>query len=82
MIFHGNGGCYACHTRMHKAISAIGAPDLTDGICLYGDEPAAMFESIAYGVKVFAAWTGKLSLPAIREISISSIRFLKCRAKK
>jgi len=72
MIFHGNGGCYDCHTADAKGDSAIGAPDLTDGIWLYGDgSPAAMFESIAYGRQgICPAWTGKLSLPAIREISI------------
>jgi cytochrome c oxidase cbb3-type subunit 3 len=71
-IFHGTGGCYDCHSADAKGDSAIGAPDLTDRIWLYGDgSPAAMFESIAYGRQgICPAWIGKLSPSAIREISI------------
>lgn len=71
-IYHGSGGCYDCHTEDAKGDSAIGAPDLTDSIWLYGDgSPAAIFDSIAYGRQgACPAWVGKLRPSQIREVSL------------
>lgn len=71
-LYHGNGGCYDCHTADARGDSAIGAPDLTDRVWLYGDgSPGAMFESIAYGRQgVCPAWSDKLSPAEMREVSL------------
>src|SRR5258708_3703407 len=36
-LFAGHGGCYDCHSPDAKGDSAIGAPNLSDEITLYGD---------------------------------------------
>jgi cytochrome c oxidase cbb3-type subunit 3 len=71
-IFHGRGGCYDCHTNDAGGDTAIGAPNLTDRIFLYGDNSAgALRESIAYGrAGLCPGWKGKLSAPQIREVAI------------
>ncbi len=50
VIFRGRGGCYDCHADDGAGDQAIGAPDLTDGVWLYGDgSPASIARSIANG---------------------------------
>jgi cytochrome c oxidase cbb3-type subunit III len=71
-LFAGVGGCYDCHAVDGKGDSAIGAPNLTDRITLYGDgsrESLAM--SIAYGRHgMCPAWVGRISPPGIREMAV------------
>lgn len=71
-IFVGAGGCYDCHAADAKGDSAIGAPNLTDHITLYGDgSREALWSSIAYGRHgVCPAWVAILSSAEIRETAI------------
>jgi mono/diheme cytochrome c family protein len=39
--------CASCHGENGKGLREFGAPDLTDGIWLYGGDPATVRESIA-----------------------------------
>jgi cytochrome c oxidase cbb3-type subunit 3 len=49
-IFSGRGACYDCHAPDGRGDTAIGAPNLTDDIWLYGDgSRASVFDSIALG---------------------------------
>jgi cytochrome c oxidase cbb3-type subunit 3 len=71
-LFAGAGGCYDCHASDAKGDSAIGAPNLTDGITLYGDgsrESLAM--SISYGRHgMCPAWVGRITPAGIREVAL------------
>jgi cytochrome c oxidase cbb3-type subunit 3 len=71
-IYGHNGGCYDCHTADAKGDPAIGAPNLTDRIWLYGDgSAAAIAYSIAHGRQgMCPAWTGKLSPLRLREVAL------------
>ncbi len=70
-LFAGHAGCYDCHSLDAKGDSAIGAPNLTDRITLYGDGGRdALFMSIAYGRQgVCPAWTKRLGAAGIRELA-------------
>ncbi|HWW64547.1 MAG TPA: c-type cytochrome [Sphingomonadaceae bacterium] len=49
-LYVGKGGCYDCHGQDRYGDSAIGAPNLSDRITLYGDgSAAALYRSIAMG---------------------------------
>jgi cytochrome c oxidase cbb3-type subunit III len=49
-IYTGRGACYDCHAPDGHGDTAIGAPNLTDDIWLYGDgSRASVFDSIALG---------------------------------
>jgi cytochrome c oxidase cbb3-type subunit 3 len=71
-LFTGVAGCYDCHAADAKGDSAIGAPNLTDHITLYGDgsrESLAM--SIAYGRHgICPAWVTRISPAGIREVAL------------
>jgi cytochrome c oxidase cbb3-type subunit III len=71
-LFAGVGGCYDCHATDAKGDSAIGAPNLTDRITLYGDgsrESLAM--SIAYGRHgICPAWVTRIGPAGIREVAV------------
>ncbi len=71
-IFHGRGGCYDCHGQDGHGDAAIGAPNLTDGVWLYGDgSRAAIFNSIAGGrAGACPAWIGRLSAGEIRALAV------------
>jgi cytochrome c oxidase cbb3-type subunit 3 len=71
-LFDGHAGCFDCHSVDAKGDSAIGAPNLTDGITLYGDgSRGALFMSIAFGRQgVCPAWIKQLSPAAIRELAL------------
>jgi cytochrome c oxidase cbb3-type subunit 3 len=71
-LFAGAGGCYDCHAVDAKGDSAIGAPNLTDGITLYGDgSRESLWASIAYGRHgVCLPWVGRISPAGIREVAI------------
>jgi cytochrome c oxidase cbb3-type subunit 3 len=71
-LFAGVGGCYDCHATDAKGDSAIGAPNLTDRITLYGDgSPESLAMSIAYGRHgVCPAWVARISPAGIRELAV------------
>jgi cytochrome c oxidase cbb3-type subunit 3 len=69
VLYSRDAGCYDCHSPDAKGDSAIGAPNLTDGVTLYGDGGRdALFQSIAYGRQgMCPAWIKIMSAAAIRE---------------
>lgn len=71
-LFAGAGGCYDCHATDAKGDSAIGAPNLTDGITLYGDgSRESLWMSIAYGRHgLCPAWVGRISPAGMREVAL------------
>lgn len=71
-LFTGHGGCYDCHSLDAKGDSAIGAPNLSDAITLYGDgSREALHMSIAYGRQgVCPAWVNRASAVSIRELAL------------
>jgi cytochrome c oxidase cbb3-type subunit III len=71
-LFGGRGGCYDCHSVDAKGDSAIGAPNLSDAITLYGDgSRAALRMSIAYGREgVCPAWINRVGAASIRELAV------------
>lgn len=65
--------CAACHGEQGKGISEMGAPNLTDGIWLYGGTKADIEETIRTGragVGVMPAWDGKLDPVTIKMLAI------------
>ena len=71
-LFAGAGGCYDCHAADAKGDPAIGAPNLTDGITLYGDGGReSLTMSISYGRHgLCPAWVGRISPAGIREVAL------------
>jgi cytochrome c oxidase cbb3-type subunit III len=71
-LFMGHGGCYDCHSIDAKGDSAIGAPNLSDAITLYGDGSRdALHMSIAYGRQgVCPGWINRASAASIRELAL------------
>jgi cytochrome c oxidase cbb3-type subunit 3 len=71
LLFNGQGGCYDCHLPDGSGDTAIGAPNLTDSIWLYGDgSRESIMRSIAKGHEgVCPAWVGKLTPAEIREVA-------------
>jgi cytochrome c oxidase cbb3-type subunit 3 len=71
-IFRGRGGCWDCHGNDARGDSAVGSPNLTDNIWLYGHgSRQEIFRSIAYGHRgVCPAWVNRLSPARILEVSL------------
>ena len=79
-VEHGNrifrdpahGNCVDCHGPDGKGDSAIGAPDLTDGIWLRGDGSRQSIEdSITHGLSGHCpAWITKLSPVTVRAVAV------------
>jgi cytochrome c oxidase cbb3-type subunit 3 len=71
-IFSGRGACYDCHAADGHGDTAIGAPNLTDDIWLYGDgSRQSVFESIARGHEGSCpAWTHRLSAWQARSVAV------------
>lgn len=49
VLFAGKGGCYDCHLRDAAGDPAIGAPNLTDSVWLYGGSASRIHHVIAQG---------------------------------
>lgn len=66
------GLCFDCHAPDGKGDTAIGAPNLTDNIWLYGDgSEQSIYASIARGQSGRCpAWIGTLSPEAIRGVAV------------
>jgi cytochrome c oxidase cbb3-type subunit 3 len=71
-LFGGHAGCFDCHSPDAKGDPAIGAPNLTDGITLYGDGSRnALFMSIAYGRHgVCPSWINRLRPADVRSVAL------------
>jgi cytochrome c oxidase cbb3-type subunit 3 len=63
--------CAVCHGEAGKGNRELGAPDLTDGIWLYGADPAAIVDVIANGRGgVMPAWAGRLDDVTIKALAV------------
>lgn len=63
--------CAACHGADGKGMQAMGAPNLTDAIWLYGGDQATLTKTITDGrAGVMPSWTGKLSEADIRAVAL------------
>jgi cytochrome c oxidase cbb3-type subunit 3 len=71
-LFVGDGGCYDCHAADGRGDPAIGAPNLTDRITLYGDgSRESLSMSIAYGRHgVCPAWATRIGPAETREVAL------------
>lgn len=71
-LFDGRAGCFDCHSSDAKGDPAIGAPNLTDDITLYGDgSRSSLFMSIAYGRQgVCPAWINRSGPADIRALAL------------
>jgi cytochrome c oxidase cbb3-type subunit III len=71
-IFAGKGQCFDCHASDGKGDTAIGAPNLLDNICLYGDGSYDdIYAEIAHGSSgVCPAWYQRLSPVTIRALAV------------
>jgi cytochrome c oxidase cbb3-type subunit III len=70
-IYGGAGGCFDCHTPDGRGDAAIGAPNLTDAVTLYGGSRQALFDSVADGRQgVCPAWADQINAAAVREIAL------------
>jgi cytochrome c oxidase cbb3-type subunit 3 len=71
-IYLNKGGCYDCHGSDARGDSAIGAPNLTDNIWLFGNgSDKWIYYSIATGrAGVCPAWWGRLPAAQIREVAL------------
>jgi cytochrome c oxidase cbb3-type subunit 3 len=63
--------CVACHGDNGKGNRALGIPDLTDAIWLYGSEKAAIVDSMWNGrAGMMPAWAGRLDEPTIKALAV------------
>ncbi|RTL72395.1 MAG: cytochrome-c oxidase, cbb3-type subunit III [Hyphomicrobiales bacterium] len=63
--------CAACHGPAGKGMQEQGAPNLTDGIWLYGGSKAAIVESIRTGRGgVMPAWGGRLDPVTLKSLAV------------
>jgi cytochrome c oxidase cbb3-type subunit 3 len=71
-IYEGGGACYDCHAADGHGDTAVGAPNLTDDIWLYGDgSRQSVFDSIARGHRGSCpAWTGRLAAWQARALAV------------
>jgi cytochrome c oxidase cbb3-type subunit 3 len=70
-VFHGDGGCLACHGEKGEGNQDVGAPSLTDNIWLYGGTKAAILHQIQSGHGgVMPAWVDRLDPVTIKELAL------------
>jgi len=63
--------CTACHGEDGKGNRALGAPDLTDAIWLYGADKATIVEGVWNGrAGMMPAWVGRLDETTIKALAV------------
>jgi len=63
--------CAACHSPDGTGNHQMGAPDLTDGIWLYGGDEETLYETVANGRGgVMPAWSGRLDEATIKQLTL------------
>jgi cytochrome c oxidase cbb3-type subunit 3 len=63
--------CVVCHGEAGKGNRALGVPDLTDAIWLYGSDKATIFEGVWNGRGgVMPAWAGRLDDATIKALTV------------
>lgn len=77
VIYHNRGLCFDCHGEDSRGDPAIGAPDLTDDIWLYGDgSEASVSHDIAHGLEGFCpTWADRLPAETIRSLAVYINRY-------
>jgi len=60
--------CAACHGPDGKGNQAIGAPNLTDGVWLYGSSEATMIETVTKGRGMSGMTEGQSVMPAWKDV--------------
>jgi cytochrome c oxidase cbb3-type subunit 3 len=72
VVFHKNGMCFDCHGGDARGDPAIGAPNLTDSVWLYGHGSMDDIErSVTHGLAgTCPAWIGRLDFATIRSIAV------------
>ncbi|MFZ1106745.1 MAG: cytochrome-c oxidase, cbb3-type subunit III [Rhodomicrobium sp.] len=71
VVFHGDGGCLACHGEEGKGNQDFGAPNLTDNIWLYGGTKDAIRHQIEVGHGgVMPAWVERLDPVTIKKLAL------------
>lgn len=71
-VYSTTGACFDCHSEDGRGDPAIGAPNLVDGVWLYGDgSDRSIFKSIAGGHRgVCPAWVDRLKPGEIRALAV------------
>jgi cytochrome c oxidase cbb3-type subunit 3 len=63
--------CVACHAADGKGMRDQGAPNLTDGLWLYGGSKGAIIESIRTGRGgMMPAWAGRLDPVTLKALAV------------
>lgn len=63
--------CTACHQEGGTGSTEFGAPNLTDGIWLYGGDKATIMETVMNGrAGVMPAWVDRLSPATIKQLAV------------
>lgn len=63
--------CAVCHGKDGKGNPEFGAPNLTDGIWLFGSDRAAIRDTVHNSRKgVMPAWKDRLTPEAIKQLTI------------
>jgi cytochrome c oxidase cbb3-type subunit 3 len=63
--------CVSCHGEDGKGNQAVGAPNLTDKIWLYGSDEGTLVETITNGrAGVMPAWNGRLDPVTIKALTV------------
>lgn len=72
IVFHKQGMCFDCHGGDARGDPAIGAPDLTDAVWLYGDGSVdAIARTVSRGLAgVCPPWVGRLDPAVVRAIAV------------
>lgn len=72
VVFHKNGLCFDCHGGDARGDPAIGAPDLTDSVWLYGHGSMDDIQrAVSHGLAgTCPTWIGRLDFATIRSIAL------------
>jgi len=63
--------CVACHGENGKGNQALGAPNLTDAIWLYGGDKATIMQTVSKGRSgVMPAWGDRLGEGTIKSLTL------------
>ncbi len=63
--------CAMCHGEDGTGLAAMGAPNLTDAIWLYGGDVETITQTISYSRRgVMPAWSGRLSDTTIKQLAL------------
>jgi cytochrome c oxidase cbb3-type subunit 3 len=72
LVYHGTGLCFDCHADHARGDPAIGAPNLTDNIWLYGDGSRQSIKAAISGglAGICPQWASRLPAETIRAVAV------------